>query len=60
MLEKKFAEKATLKRDELEHQKEKLEFEKRKYEDEAKERSERLAIELEERKVFLAVLRDKL
>ena len=60
MLEAKYERKADLKEQELKQRNLEFEFEKTKYEDEAAERRERVKFELEERRVFLTMLKDKL
>lgn len=60
MLQEKNKSKASLKEKELVQRKLELDFEKQKYEDQAKEREQRLSMELEERKIFLSLLKDKL
>ena len=58
MLEEKYDRKASLKEQELKQRM--LEFEKHKFEIEAAERKERLDLELEEKRMMLSVLKDKL
>lgn len=60
MLEKKNMSKVSLKEKELQQKHQEFEFQKKKYEDQAKERQERLQLELEERRMFLQLLKDKL
>lgn len=60
MLEAKYERKADLKEQELKQRNLEFEFQKKKYEDEAAERRERVKFELEERRVFLTMLKDKL
>ena len=59
MLEHKNERKADLKEKELEHRQRELEFQRQKYE-EATERKARLQLELEERRAFMSLLKDKL
>ena len=60
MLEKKNERKANFKELELEQRKKEFEFEKQKYEEEAAERREKLQLEIEEKRAFLALLKDRL
>lgn len=60
MLEKKYELKAQLKEKEPEQKKLEWELEKKKYDDASEERKQRLQLELEERKLFLELLKDKL
>jgi len=60
MLEEKNRLKATIKEKELAQRKQELDLEKQKYEDQAKEREQRLKLELEERRLFLSLLKEKL
>lgn len=60
MLENKYERKADLKEKELQLRKEELEYQKQKYEDEASERKEKVKLEIEERKMFLNLLKDRL
>ena len=60
MLEAKYQRKADFKEKELEQRKLEYELQKRKYEDEAQERKEKLKLEMEERRVLLSLLKDKL
>lgn len=60
MLTSKYAEKAELKRYELDLKKQELEFAKEKYEAEAEERKQRVELEMEERRAFLMLLKDRL
>ena len=59
MLEKKNERKANFKELELEQRKKEFEFEKQKYEAEAAERWEKLWLEIEEKRAFLALLKDR-
>ena len=59
MLEKKNERKANFKELELEQRKKEFEFQKQKYE-EAAERREKLHLELEEKRAFLALLQNRL
>ena len=60
MLEKKNERKANFKELELEQRKKEFEFQKQKYEEEAAERWEKLQLELEEKRAFLALLKTRL
>ena len=60
LLKAKFDRKASLKEQELQQRQLEFEFEKAKFEFEADERKKRLNMELEERRAFLNVLKDKL
>lgn len=60
MLEKKNERKADLKEKELKLKSEELELQKKKFEQEAAEKRERLKLELEERRMFLQVLKEKM
>lgn len=60
MLEQKYDTKASLKEQELKQRMLEFEFEKHKYEVEAAERKERLDLELEEKRVMLNLLKEKL
>ena len=60
LLKTKFDRKASLKEQEQQQRQSEFEFEKAKFEFEADERKKRLNMELEERKAFLNVLKDKL
>ncbi|KAK3746109.1 hypothetical protein QZH41_015522 [Actinostola sp. cb2023] len=60
MLENKYEKKADFKERELEQRKLEFELQKRKYEEEALERKEKMKLELEERRVFLSLLKEKL
>lgn len=60
MLEKKNERKANFKELELQQRKKEFEFEKQKYEQEATERREKFRLEIEEKKAFLALLKDRL
>ena len=59
MLEAKYQRKADLK-EELKQRMQEFEFQKQKYEDEASERKEKSKLELEERRLFLSMLKEKL
>ena len=59
MLERKNERKADLKEKELEQRQREIEFQRQKYE-EATERKARLQLELEERRAFMSLLKDKL
>ena len=59
MLERKNERKADLKEKELEQRQREFEFQRQKYE-EATERKARLQLELEERRAFMSLLKDKL
>ena len=60
MLQDKYERKADFKERELEQRKSEFELQKRKYEEEALEHKEKLKLELEERRLFLSLLKDKL
>ena len=60
MLEEKSERKAKIKEQELELRQREFEFQKQKYEDKAAERKAKLQLELEERRVFLSVLKGKI
>lgn len=60
MIQAKFERKASLKEQELHQRKLELEFEKAKVDMEASEREKRLNMEMEERRAFLNLLKDKL
>ena len=60
MLEKKNERKANFKELELEQRKKEFEIQKQKYEEEAAERREKLQLELEEKRAFLALLKNRL
>lgn len=60
MLEAKYQRKADLKEQELKQRMQEFEFQKQKYEDEACERKEKSKLELEERRLFLSMLKEKL
>ena len=60
MLEAKYQRKADLKEQELKQRMQEFEFKKQKYEDEASERKEKSKLELEERRLFLSMLKEKL
>jgi hypothetical protein len=60
MLEEKYDRKASLKEQELKQRMLEFEFEKQKFEIEAAERKERLDLELEEKRMMLSLLKDKL
>lgn len=60
MLEAKYQRKADLKEQELKQRMQEFEFQKQKYEDEASERKEKSKLELEERRLFLSMLEEKL
>ena len=60
MLQRKNEKKAKLKEMELQLRSEELKLQQQKFEEEAAERRERLKLELEERRMFLNVFRDKL
>lgn len=60
MLEKKNERKANFKELELEQRKKGFEFEKQKYEEEAAEGREQLQLEIEEKRAFLALLKNRL
>ena len=60
MLEKKNERKVNFKELEIEQRKKEFEFEKQKYEEEATERREKLRLEIEEKRAFLALLKDRL
>ena len=57
MLEKKNERKANFKELELEQRKKEFEFVKQKYEEEAAERREKVRLEIEEKRAFLALLK---
>ena len=57
MLEQKNERKADLKERELKLKSEELQLQKKKFEQEAAERNERLKLELEERRMFLQILK---
>ena len=60
MLEQKNERKADLKERELKLKSEELQLQKQKFEQEAAERKERLNLELEERRMFLQILKEKM
>ena len=60
MLEQKNERKADLKERELKLKSEELQLQKKKFEQEAAERKERLKLELEERRMFLQILKEKM
>ena len=60
MLQKKNERKANFKELGLEQRKREFEFEKQNYEEEAAERPEKLRLEIEEKRAFLALLKDRL
>ena len=60
MLGTKNVRKANFKELESEQRKKEFEFEKQKYKEEAADRQEKLELELEERKAFLALLKNRL
>ena len=60
MLEKKNERKADLKEKELKLKYEELQLQNKKFEQEAAERNERLKLELEEKRVFLQFLKEKM
>ena len=60
MLEEKYDRKASLKEQELKQRMLEFEFEKQKFEIEAAEWKERLDLELEEKRMMLSLLKDKL
>ena len=60
MLEQKNERKADLKERELKLKSEELQLQKKKFEQEAAERKERLKLELEERTMFLQILKEKM
>ena len=60
ILAEKYETKASLKDKELELRKMELEFQKEKFETEAKEREAKMQMELEERKLMITLLKDKL
>ena len=60
MLEQKNERKADLKERELKLKSEELQLQKKKFEQEAAERNERLKLELEERRMFLQILKEKM
>ena len=60
MLERKNERKVDLKEKELEQWQRELGFQRQKYEEEATERKERLQLELEERRAFMSLLKDKI
>ncbi|CAH3124425.1 unnamed protein product [Pocillopora meandrina] len=60
MLEQKNERKADLKERELKLKSEELQLQKKKFEQEAAERKERLQLELEERRMFLQILKEKM
>ena len=60
MLGMKNVRKANFKELEAEQRKKEFEFQKQKYEEEAAKRQEKLELELEERKTFLALLKNRL
>lgn len=60
MLEQKNERKADLKERELKLKSEELQLQKKKFEQEAAERNERLKLELEERRMFLQTLKEKM
>ncbi|CAH3114398.1 unnamed protein product [Pocillopora meandrina] len=60
MLEQKNERKADLKERELKLKSEELQLQKKKFEQEAAERKERLKLELEERRIFLQILKEKM
>lgn len=59
-MQAKFERKASLKEQELHQRKLEFEFEKAKFDMEASEREKRLNMEMEERRAFLNLLKDKL
>lgn len=60
MLEQKNERKADLKERELKLKSEELQLQKKKFEQEAAERKEMLKLELEERRMFLQILKEKM
>jgi cytochrome c biogenesis protein ResB len=60
MMQEKFERKASLKEQELHQRKLEFELEKAKFDLEANERKQRLNIEMEERRAFLNLMKDKL
>ena len=60
MLEQKNEREADLKEKELKPQYEKLQLQIKKFEQETAERKERLKLELEERRMFLQILKEKM
>ena len=60
MLTTKYAEKAQLKKYELDLKKQELEFAKEKYEAEAEERKQRVELEIEECRTLLKMLKDRI
>ena len=59
MLERKNERKVGLQEKELAQRQRELEFQRQKYEEEAPERKARLQLELEERRAFMSLLKDK-
>ena len=59
MLERKNERKVDLQEKELAQRQRELEFQRQKYEEEAPERKARLQLELEERRAFMSLLKDK-
>ena len=60
MLERKYEKKADLKEKELKLKSEELQLQSKKFEQEVAERKERLKLELEERRMFLQILKEKM
>jgi len=60
MLQKKNERKADLKEQELQIRKEELELQRRRLEEESRERQQRLQLEMEERRLFLKFMKEKL
>ena len=60
MLERKYEKKADLKEKELKLKSEELQLQSKKFEQEVAETKERLKLELEERRMFLQILKEKM